>query len=130
MIKKSTNTPWVLLILYVISGALYIGLVQQNMIPSPKKLEWAVAFFNVLTYSLSTIILYLPIKAEDEQAFVLKFILSLTVQILAFLAFATIGVVVLKSKALVIHTLILFGIMLLFQTVWIALWRNGRVTKI
>jgi len=126
MITKWTNTPWLLLSLYLISGALYFGLVQQNIIPSPKNLELIVVLFNVLTYSISTTILYLPIKTKDEQAFVLKFILSLTIQVLAFLAFVTVGVVLLKSKALVIHTLILFGVMLLLQTVFISLWRNER----
>jgi hypothetical protein len=130
MITKWTNTPWLLLSLYLISGALYLGLVQQKIIPSPKNFELAVVFFNVLTYSISTTILYLPIKSKDEQAFVLKFILSLTVQMLAFLAFVTIGVVLLKSKALVIHTLILFGVMLLLQTVFISLWRNERNVNI
>lgn len=126
MITKWTNTPWLLLSLYLISGALYLGLVQQKIIPSPKNFELIVVVFNVLTYSISTTILYLPIKTKDEQAFVLKFILSLTIQVLAFLAFVTVGVVLLKSKALVIHTLILFGVMLLLQTVFISLWRNER----
>ena len=130
MITKWTNTPWLLLSLYLISGALYFGLVQQKIIPSPKNFELIVVVFNVLTYSISTTILYLPIKTKDEQAFVLKFILSLTVQMLAFLAFVTIGVVLLKSKALVIHTLILFGVMLLLQTVFISLWRNERNVNI
>lgn len=126
MITKWTNTPWLLLSLYLISGALYFGLVHQNIIQSPKNFELIVVVFNVLTYSISTTILYLPIKTKDEQAFVLKFILSLTIQVLAFLAFVTVGVVLLKSKALVIHTLILFGVMLLLQTVFISLWRNER----
>jgi hypothetical protein len=129
MITKWTNTPWLLLSLYLISGALYFGLVQQKIIPSPKNFELIVVVFNVLTYSISTTILYLPIKTKDEQAFVLKFILSLTIQVLAFLAFVTVGVVLLKSKALVIHTLILFGVMLLLQTVFISLWRNERNVK-
>ena len=106
---------------------LYVNAVHLNVLTSPKGYEILIAMFNFVTFTASSIVLYLPIKEANPQAFVLKFIVSMTIQILAFLAFLTIGVVVLKSKLLALHTLSLFGALLLLHTVWMSVWRNKSV---
>jgi hypothetical protein len=66
-------------------------------------------------------------RTNKPEEFVFRYLTMTTVQMLSFLAIVTAFVFTKKPTVVVFHSLALFGVLLVFQSVGLLLYKNSRI---
>jgi len=111
---------WILVLLPVL---IYIVLINFQLFKIELFLSNFVAGANLFIFTISVLIMHLG-RTQKPEEFVFRYLTMTTVQMLSFLAIVTAFIVTKKPTITVYHSLALFGVLLVFQSAGLLIFKE------
>ena len=106
--------------------AVYVLFNRMNLFSIDLFLSNFVAGFNFFIFTISVFIMQVGKRNKPEE-FVFRYLSMTTVQILCFLAIVTALIFTQKPKVIVFHNLILFSVLLVFQSIGLIVFKSNEI---
>lgn len=113
-------------LLIFIPTVIYAGLIRLQFISIELFLSNFAAGANLFIFTISVLIMQIA-RTNKPEEFVFRYLTMTTVQMLSFLAIVTAFVFTKKPTVVVFHSLALFGVLLVFQSVGLLLFNNSKI---
>lgn len=113
-------------LLIFIPTVIYVWLIRLQFISIELFLSNFAAGANLFIFTISVLIMQIGRRNKPEE-FVFRYLTMTTVQMLSFLAIVTAFVFTKKPTVVVFHSLALFGVLLVFQSVGLLLFNNSKI---
>jgi hypothetical protein len=113
-------------LLIFIPTVIYCGLIRLQFFSIELFLSNFAAGANLFIFTISVLIMQIG-RTNKPEEFVFRYLTMTTVQMLSFLAIVTAFVFTKKPTVVVFHSLALFGVLLVFQSVGLLLYKNSRI---
>jgi hypothetical protein len=113
-------------LLIFIPTVIYFGLIRLQFFSIELFLSNFAAGANLFIFTISVLIMQIG-RTNKPEEFVFRYLTMTTVQMLSFLAIVTAFVFTKKPTVVVFHSLALFGVLLVFQSVGLLLYKNPRI---
>jgi hypothetical protein len=112
-------------LLIFIPTAIYVLLNQIHLFSIELFLSNFAAGANLFIFTISVLIMQIG-RANKPEEFVFRYLTMTTVQMLSFLAIVTAFVFTKKPNVVVFHSLALFGVLLVFQSIGLLLFKTSN----
>lgn len=113
-------------LLIFIPTVIYVWLIRLQFISIELSLSNFAAGANLFIFTISVLIMQIG-RTNKPEEFVFRYLTMTTVQMLSFLAIVTAFVFTKKPTVVVFHSLALFGVLLVFQSVGLLLFNNSKI---
>lgn len=113
-------------LLIFIPTVIYVWLIRLQFFSIELFLSNFVAGANLFIFTISVLIMQIG-RTNKPEEFVFRYLTMTTVQMLSFLAIVTAFVFTKKPTVVVFHSLALFGVLLVFQSVGLLLFNNSKL---
>ena len=108
--------------------AVYVLFNRMNLFSIDLFLSNFVAGVNFFIFTISVFIMQVGKRNKPEE-FVFRYLSMTTVQILCFLAIVTALIFTQKPKVIVFHNLILFSVLLVFQSIGLIIFKSNEIKR-
>ena len=108
--------------------AVYVLFNRMNLFFIDLFLSNFVAGVNFFIFTISVFIMQVGKRNKPEE-FVFRYLSMTTVQILCFLAIVTALIFTQKPKVIVFHNLILFSVLLVFQSIGLIIFKSNEIKR-
>jgi len=108
--------------------AIYVLFNRMNLFSIDLFLSNFVAGVNFFIFTISVFIMQVGKRNKPEE-FVFRYLSMTTVQILCFLAIVTALIFTQKPKFIVFHNLILFSVLLVFQSIGLIIFKSNEIKR-
>lgn len=113
-------------LLIFIPTVIYVWLIRLQFFSIELFLSNFAAGANLFIFTISVLIMQIG-RTNKPEEFVFRYLTMTTVQMLSFLAIVTAFVFTKKPTVVVFHSLALFGVLLVFQSVGLLLFNNSKI---
>lgn len=113
-------------LLIFIPTVIYVWLIRLQFFSIELFLSNFAAGANLFIFTISVLIMQIA-RTNKPEEFVFRYLTMTTVQMLSFLAIVTAFVFTKKPTVVVFHSLALFGVLLVFQSVGLLLFNNSKI---